>query len=114
MMNCPFCDQEIPEDSDFCSCCGKSLEMVCSVCHQMVSEFAFLDYKVCPECSNPPYDQHSPEEDGYLGDCDHLDDGTPNYQDEEDDDQCGEEDEYPDEPHEVNLGDSPGGFKIYE
>jgi len=109
MMNCPFCcNQEIPEDSDLCPHCGKSLKMVCSACHQVVEEFGYPQYKLCLECSALPC-QHN-EEDYYPDE---------RQQDEEDDvpfsdDQPDEESEEPDEYHEVNLGDNPGGLRIYE
>lgn len=108
MMNCPFCNQEIPEDSELCPLCGKSLEMVCSACHQVVSEFGYPQYKLCLKCSDPPCD------DDKNNDC-----PDERQQDEEDDDpnddQCGEEDDQDEvEPHIVYVGGDICGFTICE
>jgi hypothetical protein len=108
MMNCPFCKQEIQEDSDLCPCCGKSLEMVCSACHRVVSEFGYPQYKLCLECSDPPCDQQSDQnnhEDEYPDDCD-------NYPDEEGQEEDNQDDEVESRP--VYVGGDICGFVIYE
>jgi len=109
MMNCPFCNQEIPEDSNHCPCCGKSLEMVCSACHQVVNEFGYPQYKLCLKCSDPPCDDNNKKDDCCSGE---------HRQDEEDDDpyndnRCGEEDDQgEDEPRVVCVGGDICGFTV--
>ena len=90
-MRCPYCGKMTPDDSVYCGNCGEKLPLICSGCGKEVIEFLWPEYKLCLKCGGTNQPSDPGNEDDYEED---------NYED--------------DEPREVNLGDSPGGFKIYE
>ena len=105
-MECPFCRKIISQESESCPKCGKSLKMVCRGCGQVVKEFGYTNYKLCPICSKPPNCGETKEEEEPYDD-------ENDYHDHHDYDDVEEEGS---EPREVILGDKGDqcGFKIYE
>lgn len=47
MLKCPFCNNEISGDADFCPYCNESLKTLCPFCKEEIN----VNDKVCPYCS---------------------------------------------------------------
>ena len=45
-MKCPNCNEEIEDDSKFCSQCGTKIEQSCPKCNNVISQ----DAKFCSNC----------------------------------------------------------------
>ncbi|WP_294454063.1 zinc ribbon domain-containing protein [uncultured Bacteroides sp.] len=52
-MKCPYCGQEHPDDSKFCSETGKPLQSQTKKCEKCGYENVPVEAKFCPRCGNP-------------------------------------------------------------